>query len=290
MTYKTILAPMIIEETARIVAEAALMVAGQASGHVIGTHVRQASYYYPATIDGAGAGIPSSTIVESLENAAMEQAMSQRALFEEVCNAAGAHKVPLKEASTKTGVTASWRDSRGVIPLDVSRAARVTDISVAAMPGKHAHGLGLDIIESLLMASGKPVLLIPHNGMSSIPQRVLVGWDGSRASARAVESALPLLHSAKEVRLVMVKQGDLDVPSADAAANYLRMHGIDVSVDIVARSKGGIAKQLLAYAESANSDLMVLGGYSHSRFEEALFGGVTRHILDYADLTVLMAH
>jgi len=290
MNYKTVLAPMIVEETARIVADAALAVAGHAEGHVVGKHIRQLQYYSPAIVDGPGAALSMGSVNEAIEAAAAALAEALHNVFDEACDAAGAHQVPSEEASRKAGLTASWSDSRGIFPASVSRAARVADLAVAALPGKRCSDRELDLVESLLMSSGKPVLLIPHSGLPALPQRILVGWDGSRAAARALDAALPLLRTAEDVRLVTIKHVDTGTPSAGDAANYLRLHDIDTTTDNVDRAKGGVAKQLLSEADSAQSDLLVLGGYSHSRFEEAVLGGVTRYVLDHADRAVLMAH
>lgn len=290
MSYKTVLAPMITEKTVRVVADAALAVAGAAKGHVIGRHIRQEQYIYPGAIDGAGAGLSLGDIQASLEASALAMAKAQKGVFDEACDAAGAHQVPLKEAGRKSGLTAAWSESRGIVPAGMARAARVADLAVTALPDKRDDGVELDVIESLLMASGKPVLLVPRSGLKALPKRVLVGWDGSRAAARALEAALPMLHAATDVTLVTIKQTETGTPTLEDAESYLRLHGIEAASRIVDQPKGGVAKTLLTEAETSESDLLVLGGYSHSRFEEKLFGGVTRHVLNHADRTVLMTH
>lgn len=289
MSYKSVLVPMIVTETSRFVAEAALMIAGSSGGHVVGYHIHQTYYYYPMSVGGDGLAY-SSEVYASLEKASATISKTQRDVFWEACDTAGAHRVSLETASEKAGLTASWQDSEGIVPTDVSRAARIADLSVVALPGKNGNGLEFDLIERLLMASGKPVLLIPRSGLPALPQRVLVGWDGSRAAARAVDAALPLLQAAKEVRLVTIEHTNHDTPNADEAANYLRLHGIDAMANILDKSKGGVAAQILTEASSSKSDLLVLGGYTHSRFEEALLGGVTRYMLDHAECSILMAH
>src|SRR5262249_55597424 len=125
------------------------------------------------------------------------------------------------------------------------------------------------------------------------PKRALVAWDGSREAARAAGDAVPLLRLAEDVVVLTVdaqKSGGRysDDPGSGLTA-YLGRHGTKARVKAV-RSSGGIADTILAQIAEEQADLLVMGGYGHSRMRELMFGGVTRAILESAPTAVLVAH
>lgn len=290
MAYKIILAPMMFEETARTVAETALQLAGPTRGHVIGKHIRHVYEYYPPMAYGGAKPSASCSARQTAIDAAAAFAEAQKNLFDEVCQGAGARRVSFESASEEFGLTSSWSDELTHIPDGMARAARVADLSVSVLPSKVGGAIETDLVASLLMASGRPVFLAPRAGIKSLPQTYLVAWDGSCASSRAIEAALPLLQSAKEVRLITLRSVDVDTPNIEDAAAYLKLHGIDAKTNLIEKAKGPIAERILEEAAVMGTEMIVMGGYSHSRFREAILGGVTRHILNYSDRPVLMAH
>lgn len=152
------------------------------------------------------------------------------------------------------------------------------------------------VAEYALMNSARPVLVVPHVGSFPAPaKRVLVAWDGSVESARAVHGAIPLLQKAALVQIAVFdpKSGAAahgDEPGADIAL-YLARHGIRVEVSRHATGKRiDIGNALLSHAADFGADLLVMGGYGHSRFREIVLGGVTRTILQSMTTPVLIAH
>jgi nucleotide-binding universal stress UspA family protein len=290
MSYKTILAPMMFEETARVVAEAAITIAGAERGHVIGKHIRQKHYYYPPTAYGVMSTSYPRGFDQALSEAARSFAEAQKSLFEEICDDAGVHRIAMQDAPRKRGITASWSEEQGIVPDGFGRAARVADLSIAGVPGKKGGSREVDLIETLLVSSGKPVLLVPKTGLAAYPENILICWDGSRSAARAIDAARPFLKAAKSVRILTLKEIDYDAPGLEDAVAHLGMHGVKAIPDFIAKPKGGLAKRILNEANNAGADLIVMGGYSHRRFNEAIFGGVTRYMLDHGDRALLMAH
>ena len=151
-----------------------------------------------------------------------------------------------------------------------------------------------DFPEYVVINSGRPVLIVPYAGrFDTFGKRVLVAWDASISATRAVTAALPLLRRADAVEIVVFNadvQDDAhgEQPGADIAL-YLARH--DVKVNVVRQnSKIDIGNALLSMTNDLNSDLMVMGGYGHSRFREILLGGVTRTVLESMTVPVLMAH
>ena len=158
------------------------------------------------------------------------------------------------------------------------------------------------MIEHVLLSCGRPVLVIPYigapgqgrEGGARFGHEVMVAWDAGRESTRAVNDALPILERAQRVQVLAVnpRKGDLhhgDEPGADIAL-HLSRHGIDVEAQAVEARDLGTADTILSRLSDRGSDLLVMGGYGHSRLREIVLGGVTRRILEHMTVPVLMSH
>ena len=148
--------------------------------------------------------------------------------------------------------------------------------------------------EAVMFGSGRPTLILPQNPRSRPFElgTVAVAWDFSRAAARAVSDAMPLLEKAKKVRIVTVlNEKRLDNKhSAEELAKNLSRHGIDVVLDRVdakGRPAGGV---LEAYVASHELNLLVMGAYGHSRLREFILGGATNSLLSKPPLPILFSH
>lgn len=290
MTYKTILTPIMFEDTAPAVINSALLLAGRFQAHVQAKHIRQRYAYYPPIQYYPMAMDMSVVVNEQQEKAATKFSHTLKAIVTDACDESGAHIVPMSEALHQNGVTVSWEDEEGVLPTDYGRAMRVADLAVVALPDKKSEGFEVSIFENLLMSSSRPVLLAPRDGLKAVPSKVLVAWDGSQPGARAVDAAMPFLEAADEVVLVTVGEVDLGAPDTEAAVSYLERCGIQAKSTVVDWPKKPVAERLLNQAEAHNCDLIVMGGYSHARMYESVFGGVTNYMLKHADRAILMAH
>jgi nucleotide-binding universal stress UspA family protein len=148
------------------------------------------------------------------------------------------------------------------------------------------------IIEAALFQAGRPVLVVPY--IQNAPfklDRVMVCWDGSGSAARAVGDALPFLQRSGTVEVVVVSERgkDDELPGADLATHLAR-HGVAVELKQIVAPGVDAASALLSHAAETAADLMVLGGYGHSRLREFILGGVTRSILESMTIPALMAH
>lgn len=140
------------------------------------------------------------------------------------------------------------------------------------------------------LRSGRPVIVTPPNrGLNAIPERVVVGWDGKRNSARAALDALPFLTAAAETVLVSVGAAPAE-PAGAELAELLRRHGAQVRSEVRPSGRGGAGPALLKAAQDLGAGLLVVGAYEHSKFHEDLMGGATSHLLEKAHLPVLMSH
>ncbi len=174
-----------------------------------------------------------------------------------------------------------------------SQHARSADTFVALRP----NGLPQEperLVEGVLFGSGRHLLLIPDGHAPTSPfDRILVAWNGSRESARALAEAMPYLHKAKEVTIVVVDEErpteEQALLGTDATA-HLQHHGIDAALHRGAARGRDVGATLIAESERLQADLMVVGGYGHSRLREYLLGGVTYDLLHQAPVPLLIAH
>lgn len=175
--------------------------------------------------------------------------------------------------------------------------ARYADLTVVGQFDAEATipGVMSNLPESVVLGSGRPVLIVPHSGQPAYPlQRVLVAWDGSLSASRAITLALPLLLRANTVTVLVMQTADKkadihgEQPGADLAL-FLARH--QIKVDLVERHiQGDRGEALLSIAADLATDLIVMGGYGHTRFRELVLGGVTRTLLQSMTVPVLMAH
>jgi nucleotide-binding universal stress UspA family protein len=149
---------------------------------------------------------------------------------------------------------------------------------------------GEQTIQRALFEAGRPVLIVPRGMDLTETRRIAIFWNGSKEAVRAVEAAMPLLRNAGSVDVMWVDE-DVDVDAVQTGlGTYLAWHGVAASDKRFSPDKRFIGETLMDEAAKAGIDLVVMGGYSHSRLREFILGGVTQHMLEEATLPVLTAH
>jgi nucleotide-binding universal stress UspA family protein len=163
--------------------------------------------------------------------------------------------------------------------------ARYTDLAVMTMATDLVRDAPTirDFFASLLLESGRPLLLIPPGHAWRPPRHVVVAWQAKREAARALHDAMPFLHEAESIDVLEVGEtwgdgGDGPQPGADIAAHLAR-HGLKVRVVLRPWHADSVALSLVRHAQDTGAELIVAGGYGHSRFREWVLGGVTRELL-----------
>ena len=149
--------------------------------------------------------------------------------------------------------------------------------------------------EEIVIACGRPLLVVPYAGsFSSVGKRVLIAWDGTREATRAVHDALPLIAAAQAVTVASVAGGESGLErhhaSLDRIVRHLERHGLAVHTEEHLQAGLPVCDLLLSRASDLGADLIVAGAYHHSRFREAVLGGVSRELLDHMTVPVLMSH
>jgi nucleotide-binding universal stress UspA family protein len=203
------------------------------------------------------------------------------------------HRGVFEDIVRRHGIRSEWR-SLSNFSSEVAVQAYYADLVVIARPapaGQTASPPGL--AESLVLSSGRPIIVFPPRGTVSRIRRVLVGWNARRESIRAVADALPLLVRADAVEVLVIDHERHSAahgqePGADIA-RHLTRHGARIEVRRVESDGKEVGHLLLSQAAAFGADLLVMGAYGQSRLSEWLFGSVTRTILYEAGLPVLMS-
>uniref|UniRef100_E6VJ90 UspA domain protein n=1 Tax=Rhodopseudomonas palustris (strain DX-1) TaxID=652103 RepID=E6VJ90_RHOPX len=148
--------------------------------------------------------------------------------------------------------------------------------------------------QQMLLSTGVPVLIVPASWPEgTIARNVLFAWNASREARRAITDSLPVLRAAEAVSVVVVDPNNNRAhgqePGADIA-HHLSRHGVTARVEQLQSKGEPIAEVIRRYAAEDQSDLIVLGAYSHSPKRELLFGGVTRTLLGKVTIPTLIAH
>ena len=151
------------------------------------------------------------------------------------------------------------------------------------------------VFGDLLLGSGRPVLLVPAGWRwPERLERVVVAWRATPEASRALHDAMPLLRQAGAVEVLMVdpKVGDdahAALPGADIGAHLAR-HGLEVEVRSIPNAGDSTGAAILRHCRENGTQLLVAGGYGHSRLRQQMFGGVTRALLEDATMPVLFSH
>jgi nucleotide-binding universal stress UspA family protein len=203
-----------------------------------------------------------------------------------------------RELLRREDVTGDWTFETGPLIPAVAHRAHAADLVVVgqADPDNPLPEVARTLVEDVLMTAGRPLLVVPYAGQfATVGTNTLIGWTSTREAARAVHDALPLLAPSGKVMVLTVEQSR---PAPDARvlptvdiAEHLARHGLDVSAARTVVTDGlSPADALLDYAFDISADLLVVGGYGHSRTREMIMGGVTRDLLQHMTLPVLMSH
>jgi len=175
--------------------------------------------------------------------------------------------------------------------IDVAtREARSADTFVTLRPNGSA-GERDRFVEGILFGSGRHLFLVPQKRRMAAFDHVMVAWNGSRESARALAEAMPYLYRAQLATVVVVDEWppEQSVVGSDAVS-HLKHHGIDAKLHHLTPRDGDTGESLIAEAKRLRADLIVMGGYGHSRLREWLLGGVTSEMLHNAPVQLIVAH
>lgn len=278
MTYRTILVYLSNEDQASRLMKVAKMIAGPDT-HITGFHATPGVEIYP------GISYPvDPRVFTDLANAYEETA--------EACK-----KAFLAETAGEEFV-AEWRRAEaGGRPVAevATENARFADLVICSQPDPEKDDYATIVVEQLILESGRPVLIVPTSAnINTIGDIPVVAWNGTKEACRAAFDAMPLLAGAKLVTLLEVSShGDSSRKEEMMAGDMcttLDRHGIKCEVSRTVATDISVGDEILSRLADKGADLLVMGGYGHSRMREFVLGGATRHILHHMTVPVLMSH
>ena len=186
--------------------------------------------------------------------------------------------------------TASFVEKTGYPPFGIEEAARLSDLVVFEPIGGIEDCDTHDALVRVLTRDGRPVLLAPRTASPEVGRRIAIGWDGGTAAAHAVSAALPFLAKADAITILCARQDGGGEKGLADLKSYLALHGVTAEPCVMRHDTGNVAKFLLDAAQQSGCDLLVVGGYGHSRLGESIFGGVTESIVSHPRIAVLIVH
>lgn len=286
MSVKKILVPLAGRPSDREVLGTALSVAEAFGAQIVALFARpDPTEALPYLGDGV-----SGQVIEDLLQAAREGADDASSRVSKLLTEAAATAgIPLVGKTAEPPMpSVRFLDVTGRRDEVVANHSRLSDLIVF---GESATGIaGGTALEAAMMSAGRPVLIAPKKSWAPVGGAVAIAWDESAEAARAVTAAIPFLERARKVTILCIGDKELNPDPGSTLADYLALHGVVADVHLVDARGRAAGEVLLETAEKASTDLLVMGGYSHSRLLEFIIGGVTQHIRSHATIPVLMAH
>ncbi|CAO3427277.1 COG0589: Universal stress protein UspA and related nucleotide-binding proteins [Azospirillum doebereinerae] len=288
MTYKTILVPLGGGDNDPVALKAALAVARDFDAHVVALFV---TLDPRDAVPMLGEGM-SGAMVDEIMRAAEGESNSHRAVarrhFDDVVRDGG---IALREVpGAEEAPSAMWREVVGRVEDVVPAEGRLADLIVFAHTTLDSDTQGYATMETALLGTGRPLLLVPRVLPAGIGRTVAVAWNGKIEAARAVAAALPFLRGADRVHALTAETSATDAVAGSRISQYLAWQGVNAELTILKPGSEPVGETVTKKAAELGADLLVMGGYGHSRMREMILGGVTRYVLNHAGLPVLMVH
>ena len=236
---------------------------------------------------GAGGGIQFEQLLQGLEQGVTTRQQQAETAFRDFCQR---ERLSVTADPSAASPSAEWRVETGDKSAWLVEHARAADLIV--MGRQHeGEAVSMDALEAVLLATGRPMLIAPPRLRTEHSGLVAIAWKDRPEAARAVAAAQPFLHLADRVVILAASEdADSGEGSCERLRHALSWHNPRTTVRHLKPTDQSPVEAVLAAAAAANADMLVMGGYGHSRMREAIFGGFTRRVLSSADLPVLMVH
>jgi nucleotide-binding universal stress UspA family protein len=195
-----------------------------------------------------------------------------------------------KAAQRPGSYSALWIEARHNAEDVALHMARLSDLIVLVRPLDGVGTISSPTFEAMLFESGRGVLVMPAASRQAAFENVAIAWNGSRPAVHAVQAAMPLLGKAAKITVLSGTEGGRVKVGAEELVDYLAAHGVSAKAKNFVLDVNSSGRQLLELTADSGADILVMGGYGHSRLKEFALGGATRDVLTLATLPVLMAH
>ena len=215
-----------------------------------------------------------------------EQVAASRRRFEAFMVAQG---VP-PATPVSSGPSFGWHEGELADDDFMGSYGRAFDITVLGRPSNETNHPRSATAEAALFESGRPVLIAPPTAPPTLGRSIVIAWNRSTETARAVALAMPLLAKAGRIVVIEIEGWGVSGPSGQDLARTLERHELSVETRTVPDHQGRAGGVILTTASSLGCDLIVKGAYTQSRLRQMIFGGATSHVLANTTLPVFMAH
>lgn len=286
---KTILLPFHDDDIDQAALDTALIHAQHFNAYLEGLFVWQP----PQIIAGAGEGITLyGDYVTQIAAEGRQLATQARERFERLMRERG---IPLQDGPlpdnhlNTDSPSAGWYEGEGLEDRVVGDYGRVFDLIVIGRTSRPSSGDWQATCEAALFESGRPILLTPARDPGEYGSNILIAWNGSTETARTIALGMPLLHRAEKVVVLSVEGSSVPGPSGAQVATQLVRNGINASASTVPMGKSA-GETILQQVVETGSNLLFKGAFTNSRLRQMIFGGATRHIINHAQIPVIMAH
>ncbi|MHB8723149.1 MAG: universal stress protein [Steroidobacteraceae bacterium] len=235
------------------------------------------------------------SIAELGQGSSAAMSRTNRRIRQSIDEAAERLRTGLAEVEREHGLEVEWRCLNGIASIIVPQHARFADLCILSQDGP-ATDTGYTFSEQLLFVTGRPVVFVPaHGSFGTLGRHVLVAWNSSRASTRAVNDALPLIERAEQVTVLAVNPAEFaeryGALPPEQMVEHLRRHGASAEgIWLNNIPPGSIADAVKAEAHKLGADLIVAGAFGHPRLWEKMMGGVTRDLLARMNLPIFMSY
>jgi nucleotide-binding universal stress UspA family protein len=223
------------------------------------------------------------------DKAALEKAAELQEFFEGHCED---NDIPISTKPTEQGgATAAWYQEAGSVDEVLARHGLVSDLIAVPRPkikkGVLRRSPMGQAIEAILLSTGRPVLLEPPNSKAKKCSRIAIGWNASVECSRALAMTMPMLVEMDEVNVLVSRKRKASVK---ALAEYLAWYGVKANIVLLDGKGESIGEAMLNVCAEIKADFLIVGGFSHARARELLFGGVTRYLLKNSNIVTIMTH
>ena len=289
MGIKTILVPIDGSKGSFAALSRAFMVAKRFDSHIKALHVMvrgseiagSGTYSLPATLRR--------TVEVEADKHALEKAAELREFFEGHCMD---NDIPISDQPAKQGgATAIWHQEFGAVDNVLAHHGRVSDVIAVPRPklkeGVMRRSPMGRAIEGILLRTGRPVLIEPPKSSVRRCERIVLGWNDSIECSRALAMTMPWLDGLDEMTVLVSKKRK---PAVKTLVEYLSWHDVKANIEVLDDKGDTIGEAMLNICTEVKADFLIVGGFSHARARELLFGGVTRYLMLHSKIVTIMSH
>jgi nucleotide-binding universal stress UspA family protein len=281
---RTILVPLTAELSSEPRLDAALVLARRVNAHI------RALFVFPNP-DAIFAYIPDVVLAAGVTHEVIERETREAAAKEKERFIGWRTRKSLPETVSERPDTcfATWTEQIGEIEAVVTRCGRLSDLIVVPRPDLGSVQ-AQRFFDAAVFGTGRPTLVVSGTLPSDMTDHVMIAWNGSLEASRALYGAMPLLRLAKRVSIFAAPQFEAEGVDPADLAESLSWHGIRAHRVPHPREENSTGTSLVSSAVEQNATMIVMGAYTHSRLRQSFLGGVTRHLLTWTPVPLLMTH